>query len=526
MSAIAMLLAAAAAAHALARWTRLPAPPLLILGGIALNASGLTPPALLQNALILGVAFLLFIAGLELNPRRVGAQGRAAARIAIIQFLALGGVGLFLARLLAFPWTAAAYLGLALTASSTLVVVRILRERGQMFEPFARLVLGVLLLQDLFVTLLVPALTRAPDGFGNAALGTAAVAILVAVSMLGLRRVSPRIVSRLESDQELLLIVVLGLLFTFIGASRILGLPVIVGAFLAGVSLASFPADGIVRSQLAPIGDFFLAVFFTALGGLIGSPSTHALVAAAVLTAAVVLLTPPLVTVLAERAGLSARAGIESGLLLAQTSEFSLVVGLSGLLAGHISNEVFTVIALVTMVTMILTPLIGTDAMTWRLMRLHPSRAHALTEARPANHVVLLGCGETGMPLLETLLASGEALLVVDDDAAITQRLVEGGIDCVRGDASDPAVLDQARIARARLIISTVRRTVDNLVVLERARGVPTIVRVFDPIEAERISRAGGQPIVSAIAAAHDFLRWFDEADKVDVLRERRRHTR
>nr|NIP82052.1 potassium transporter [Gemmatimonadota bacterium]NIQ57684.1 potassium transporter [Gemmatimonadota bacterium]NIU77850.1 potassium transporter [Gammaproteobacteria bacterium]NIX46967.1 potassium transporter [Gemmatimonadota bacterium]NIY11325.1 potassium transporter [Gemmatimonadota bacterium] len=196
----------------------------------------------------------------------------------------------------------------------------------------------------------------------------------------------------------------LAFLFGFIALAAALDVPVVVGAFLAGVALAGFPVNAVVRPQLASIGDFFFAVFFTALGALIGTPTPAELVQALVLAGLIVVLTPPLVTVVGEWAGLSARPAIESGLLLAQASELSLVVGLYGLTEGEIPTTVFTVIALVTLITMLITPLVATDRLAWSLMHLHPARRRVATPVGPLRgHILLLGSGTTGMPLLETL---------------------------------------------------------------------------------------------------------------------------
>ncbi|MGH7482386.1 MAG: cation:proton antiporter, partial [Longimicrobiales bacterium] len=478
MGAIAVLLAAAAVGFGLARWWRVPALPILLLAGAATDAFIELPEAVVTDAVVLGVTFLVFVAGVELNPARVGQQRAAATRVGIVQFVGLGGAGLLVSLALGFGRTESLYLALALTASSTLVIVRILQQRQQMFEPFGRLVLGVLLLQDLLVILLIPIVTRLPRGPFETAVGIVAALGLTGLALLCYRYATRRVVSAFVADQETLLLVVLAVLFGFIGLSAVVGLPMVAGAFLAGLALSPFPVNGIVRAELASIADFFLAILFTALGALLVIPSGGALTASLALAATVLLVTPPLVALLAERAGLSARAGIESGLLLAQASEFSLVVGLHGMVEGQISQETFTIIALVVVLTMILTPLLGTDTVTWRLMRLHPLRHRAMPETPPRDHVLLLGCGESGMPLLETIAGSGMPVLVVDDDAAIVERLREGDVACLRGDGSDMHVLERAGAKRARLIISTIRRAADNEAILRYAPGVPTLVRV------------------------------------------------
>lgn len=527
MLGIAILLVGASAGFGIARWARVPAIPMLLIVGVVLGALGVLPPMeMLQNALSLGVTFLVFVAGIELNPDRVRRQRTVALWVGSTQFLLLGLLGLGAALALGYDLTSALFLALALTASSTLVVVRLLQQRQRMFEPFGRLVIGVLLLQDLLVILLIPVLTRLREGAVSVLAGVLGVLLLVALAYVLQRHAVPRLVEHLGLDEESLLLSVLAILFIFAGLAFVLRLPLAAAAFLAGVSLSSFPINGVVRGQLGSISDFFLAIFFTALGAFVLPLSGEVLLKAAALALLVLVATPPLVVLIAERSGLSARQAVESGLLLAQTSELSLVLALQGWSAGQIEAEVFTVIALVTVATMILTPFLTTDRLTWRLMRLHPSRQQPLIEQVPGGHVLLLGCGESGMPLLETLLSSGHEVLVVDDDPAVITRLSEGEIPCIRGDGSDFTVLETARAREARAIISTMRRPRDSENLLRYVGGVPTFVRVFDDMDAARISELGGEPVLYSAAAVDDFLTWLDQAEAVGLPRERRQRPR
>jgi Kef-type K+ transport system membrane component KefB len=527
MLGLAVLLAAAALAFGVSKWLRLPVIPVLLMAGVLLSLTGLLPePDLLQDSLMLGLTVLVFVAGVELNPRRVGRQRAAAFRVGLTQFVGLGLLGLLGSIVLGFAVAEAMYLALALTASSTLVVIRLLQQRRQMFEPFGRLVIGVLLLQDLLVILLIPVLTRAPEGLIAAAAGLLAALALMAVAWVFLRWIAPILVTRVEMDDETLLLSTLAVLFAFLGLANLLELPLIAGAFLAGVALSPFPVSALLRGQLNSLSDFFVALFFTALGGLLVIPSWVGLAQALALGLLVVVATPPLVTFVAERAGLSARPAIESGLLLAQTSEFSLIVALQALALGHVDQEIFTIVALFTVATMILTPFLATDRMTWWLMRYHPLRHRPRLEDAPEDHVLLLGCGDSGMPLLETLLTSGHEVVVVDEDPAVIERLHEGEIACIRGDGSDRDVLQIANAQRARLIISTMRRTSDNESLLRFVDGVPVLVRVFEPVDAEQIRALGGSPILYSKAAADDLLRWLEQAEGVGVENERRQRPR
>lgn len=510
MEGVAILLAAAAAAYAVARGLDLPAVPVLLVAGLALAAIGGVPADLLEDALVLGATFLLFVAGSELNPRRTRTQRNTAIRVGTLQFFLLAAIGFTAALVLGFGRVDAVYLALALTASSTLIVVQLLQRRGQLFEPFGRLVVGVLLLQDLFVILLIPLVTRVPQGLAPTIAGIVGTIALMALAYACYRWVSPFLLR--AGEGESLLLAALALLFIFVGLTDALGLPLVTGAFLAGVALSRFPVNAAVRSQLVSISDFFSALFYIALGALIGVPDGLVIVRAVILAALVVVLTPPLVAAIAERYGFSGRPAIEAGLLLAQTSEISLVVGLYGLMAGQIDADVFRVIALVTLSTMVLTPFITTDRVVWRLMRLHPLRAQVTAAIPESGHVLLLGSGTTGLPLLETLLTAGNDVVVVDDDPVVIERLRDADIPCIRGDASDLEVLRRANADRARIISSTIRRPRDNRRMLEFARGVPVLVRVFDEHDAAWIRELGGTPIIYSQAAAQEMMRWFDVA--------------
>lgn len=511
MTMIMLILAAAAVAFGLATWLRLPAAPLLILSGVALGASGVLPEErLLQDALLLGLTFLVFVAGTELDPQRIGAQRTAAVQVGIAQFLLIAAIGYAAAIVLAFDAIQALYVGLALTASSTLVVLDILRQRRQFFEPFGRLVVGVLLVQDILIIFCISVISRAGDGLIGVGLALVGVSALAALTW-SLARAVPFLLLRLKLDEESQLLLILATLFLCLGLAEMLQLPLPVGAFLAGVSLSAFPIGGIVRGQMNSLFDFFLAVFFVVLGAILDVPETEGMWLAGVLTLLVLVSTPLLVTLIARGTGLSARTGIEGGLLLAQCSEFSLVLALVGLGQGHLGSALLSVVALVTVISMILTPFVATDAMTWRLMRWHPFERPIRLSPQPSRHVLLLGCGPNTRQLLDHLVAQNRNVVVVDDDALVVEQLREQEISAVRGDAADYDVLHTVGARQARMIVSTMRRVQDSERVIRFAPGIRVIVRVFSPEDARRIEIAGGTPVLYSAVAAEDFLRWFDQ---------------
>ncbi len=516
MSALAVILLLAALGLGVARWLRVPALPVLLCTGLGLSLLGLTPPReSLRNVLELGLAFLVFAAGVELNPRRFASQRRAAAWVAAVHFSVSGLSAFFVARLLGFEPTTALYLALALSTSSTLVALRELRRRQLTFEPFARLVVGVQLIQDLAMIVAIVVLARSPGGPPAMAAGLGGAALLGALAVIGQRWVLPWLLLRKRPDEETLLLTVLATLFLFLGLASALGLPAIAGAFLAGFALSAFPLSGVVRGQLTTFSDFFGAVFFIALGESLILPGGALLLKALALAAIFLVGTPLLVAAVAERCGLSSRASIESGLLLAQTSEFSLILGLTGLHLGHIAPEVFSVIALLAVLTMTLTPFVATDRVTRWLLHLHPLRRRLRAEGAPRGHVLLLGFGAAGMWVVKPLRSGGHEILVVDDDPAVIAQMESAGIPCLPGDGSDEKTLQRAGAREAKLIIASMRRVEDAAKVLRHAPGVPVVTRVFEAAHAAQIEQLGGTAILNSNASADTFMEWFEKSGRL-----------
>jgi CPA2 family monovalent cation:H+ antiporter-2 len=514
MSGLAIILIVAAVGFGIARWTRLPVIPLLLLAGIALPLVGLgQEERALQDAFYLGMTFLVFVAGVELNPDRFKGLLKSVLWVGFGQFVVAALAGFALGTLLGFDPIGALYIGLALSTSSTLVVVHHLKQHHQMFEPFGRLVIGVLLVQDLLMILLIVGLSHWLEGYLKVVQGLGAAVGMGGIALACQRWVLPYIMMRLKLDDETLLLIVIGLLFTFLGLAYLVDVSLVAGAFLAGFALARFPVNGVARGLLLSLGDFFRAIFFTAMGSLVVISDVHLIWQAAVLAVAVLVITPPLVAFLAEWQGMMSRPATESGLLLAQTSEFALVLGLMGYgVLGQIPPEVFSLIALVAVMTMILTPFLATDRFTTFLLHLHPLRRRMKAATDVSGHMLVLGFGAGGMWVVKPLQQAGHKLLVVDDDPVVIEQLQRMKIPCLRGDGADEKVLDMAGAGRARMILASMRRVEDTERVLRHVQGVPVVARVFERFEAEAVRRLGGTPILNSLAAADTFTEWFDKS--------------
>lgn len=519
MTELTLLLILAALAHGLAHRFRLPVIPLLMAAGLALGllTGRESDDDMLKDMLGIGLAFLVFGSGVELHPSRFRSQRHAIPWVAVFQFVAAGCAALLMAVLLGFRGLTTLYLAFSVSASSTLVVVRHLKQNQQMFEPFGRLVLGVLLVQDVIIIGAIAVLGAMDEGPQRMLSDLAATILLGALAVLLQRRVMPALVTRLRLPEETQLLGFLSVLCVFIAAAHFTGAPPVAAAFFAGIALSATPVNGVVRGQLGSLNDFFTALFFTALGALVVVPDPLILLKGLLLATVVIVVTPPVVTIVAEWTGLSSRASIESGLLLAQTSEFSVVLALSGLLAGQLDPEVFSIIALITVATMTVTPFLATDAVTWKLLRFHPARGRFDSRVDLKDHVVIIGFGSGGMWTLKPLVEAGHKIVVIDDDPVVVERLARSGIRVIRGDGSDTDTLRRAAARRARVVVAGTRRAADSLAIVRAlAPHTTVVVRVFEEADARRIEAAGGIPILNSEAAADTFLEWFRKSGKID----------
>jgi len=518
VTAFAIMLAAAALAFGLARLIRISPIPLLLLSGAGLrwlmdSMGHELPHELIYEMTEIGLAMLVFTAGVELSPRRLRKRARPVLIVGTVQFLALGVAGISTAILLGYDPLTAVYLGCALSASSTLVVVRHLQQRRQMFEPFGRLVLGVLLLQDVFIILLLVALSNSPDGWLAMIAGLARAFGLGALAIACHRWFVPWVCRNLNLDEESLMLGAMAMLFAFSGLAYVLNLPFLVGAFLAGYALSAFPMNGLVRGMLGSISGFFLAIFFISIGFALTMPGWQMLQHCLIFIVVLVLVTVVLVTIVSEIVGYSTRASIESGILLSQTSEFSLLLAVIGVKNGQITPELFSLIALITVTTMTLTPFFSRDNVAWGLMNLHPRYRRGEVQGDAlSGHAILLGFGRAGPSTLAALKDDGIQAVVIDDDAAVIRRLIAQGVTCIQGDGSNPRVLAQAYAREARVVLCSMRRTNDVSKALDYLRGtdVKVMVRTFEPFESDSVRAEGGIPVETSPAAAETLLGWID----------------
>lgn len=474
-----------------------------------------------------GIALLLFLVGLELSFATVRSVGMVAVVGGIAQTAVSGLVGAGLALALGYPPTVAVFLGVALAFSSTVIVVKLLEKRGDLQETYGQVSLGILLVQDLLVIVvltLVAGLGGGGDGGASSVgrdLGLAfgGMALLVAVSVGASGRLLPRPFAWIARSPEALLVWSLCLCFVMILAAEALSLSVELGAFLAGVSLAQLPYNQELRRRVAPLVDFFLAVFFVSLGvSMDPAAAWEAWPAALVLTTFVLLGKPAILLAVIPRLGFGERTAALTGITLGQTSEFSFILGGLGVAAGFIDADALALIGLVGLATMgVSSGLILRSRRVYARLRAagvlrwfgaaHEGprdRERAGGHHGPADdlrdHVVVVGMNTMGRRIVEGLRARGEDTLAVDTDPA-KLAAVEGPV--LMGNADDLQVLEAAGIRRARLLVSALQiESANNLLAYRcRSLGVPCAIHAFDRSVVDDLRTIGATHLIESKTA-------------------------
>ena len=305
----------------------------------------------------------------------------------------------------------------------------------------------------------------------------------------------------------------LSILFAFSGVAYLLGLPFLVGSFFAGFTLSAFPMNGLVRGMLSSLSGFFLAIFFISIGTMMILPDLQLIQHSLIFIAVLVLVTIVLVTTVAELVGYSTRASIETGLLLSQTSEFSLLLAYSGMASGLITVELFSMIVLITVSTMTLTPFIARENVSRLLMKLHPRYRRGEADCTNyTDHAVMLGFGRAGNKTIKLLREKKISLIVIEEDAAVIRKLIGKGITCIQGSSYNKTILERANCKQARVVICAMKHSEDAYFVLDYLKGTSAkmIVNTFEHSETESIRKAGGHPVQTALASAQKFTEWLD----------------
>jgi len=472
---------AVAAAH-VARLARQPLILGYIAGGVLLSAQvgfGLvTSAASIELISEIGLILLLFIIGLEIDLRELRRMGRSMTVLGVGQFLVNALLGLAFFAQLGYAMGGGRfdllYLAVVTSLSSTLIVVKLLRDKFQLKTVSGRLTLGVLVFQDVWAILFMALQPNLADpAVLTMARSAGAGILLVALAFLASRFVLARLFGAAARRPELVLLTSMAWCFVVSGSAEYLGLSREMGALIAGVSISAFPYGSDVIPKIAGVRDFFVTLFFVALGMKVPLPTGAILLQSGLILlfvfASRFLAVVPAAYFLGEGLG----AGIVSALNLSQLSEFSLVILTLAAGYGHVSEALGAIV----LTAMILTSLVSTYVIQYndrigrvlldlgrRLgLREPPAGETREAEGPPAREIVLLGHYRIAQALLSVVEARAprlkECITLVDYNANLGQRVLARGFRWEYGDLAHPDSLEHLGIDRARIIVCTISDT-------------------------------------------------------------------
>jgi Kef-type K+ transport system membrane component KefB len=420
-----------------------------------------------------GVAVLLFVVGLKLDLQHIRHIGPVALATGLGQLTFTIIFGFILTYAMGKSPMDAVYIAVALTFSSTIIIVKLLTDKREIDALHGRIAIGFLIVQDLAVVIAMMLMSTLKTGheveltqvFISLALR---LTIVVAAMFILMRYLLPKIVARMARSQELLLIFAIAWGTSFAALGEWSGFSKEAGAFLAGFSLASSVYRDAISARLTGIRDFLLLFFFIDLGSKLDFSTLGAEVAPAIVLSLFVLIGNPLIVMgIMGYMGYRKRTGFLAGLTVAQISEFSIVFVAMGISLGHVGVDVLGLITIVGLVTIALS--------TYMIIYSHPlydrlsnwlsiferktpykELTHENNNAKYSNlDVIVFGAGRYGSALASGLQKTGLHVLTIDFDPENYKKQQSRGLNIRYGDGTESDFIDSLPIKNTKWIVST-----------------------------------------------------------------------
>ncbi|GAB4486195.1 MAG: monovalent cation:proton antiporter-2 (CPA2) family protein [Thermodesulfovibrionales bacterium] len=465
----------------------------------------------------IGVVLLLFTIGIELSMANLLRMKKAVVGGGGLQVVLTIAVFAGLAFVQAARPGTALFLGFLVSLSSTAIVLKMLAERGETDTPHGRVMVGILIFQDLCIVplmLLTPALSGQGVKPADIALKMGEAALVVAGVLLSSRWLVPVALHQVVStrNRELFITTIIVLCLGIAILTSKFGLSPALGAFLAGLIISESEYAHQAMSDILPFKDSFLGIFFVSVGMILDAgfvAANGSRIAAAV--GLIVVLKTAAAALSAVMIGMPLRSALHAGIGLAQVGEFSFVLALSGKTLGVIDNDTYQVFLAASIVTMILTPLFlhyaGAVAgwLTSRhlIKRLADMKKHA--EHRPGGtrktgHVIIVGFGLNGRNLARVLKEAGVPYVVLEMNSDTVAAMKKKGEPIHFGDATSREILAKMGLAHARLLVvaisdpASTRRIVS--IVRHENPAIHIIVRTKYLAEVDDLRSLGADEVI------------------------------
>jgi Kef-type K+ transport system membrane component KefB len=444
----------------------------------------------------LGIMLLLFLVGLEINYASLKMVGKVSLVLGLGQVIFTSIGGFFISRAFGFAPIEAAYIGVALCFSSTIIIVKLLSDKKDLNSLYGKISIGFLLIQDIVAIMLLVMLTSMEHSGGIVAtdllLAVAkAIGLFVAMLWLG-RKIMPVLFDKVSYSQEVLFVTSLAWVFALAVLVNQIDFSIEIAGFLAGIALANSSEHFQIANRIRPLRDFFIMMFFVTLGTSFVLANIAQFGKEITTYSLYVLIGNPLIVIiLMGILGYRKRTGFLTGLTVAQISEFSLILMAIGLKLGHITEQIIALVTAVGIVTITTsTYLITYGSQIYRFFqpvlrffekkRPHEANISALNFKKP---VVLIGFHRTGRSLAHNL--DKKDLLIIDFDPSNIPYLDHAGYSYIFGDIADQDVFDAANCAKAKMIISTSPDYEDNLILLNSVRALKKRPKIILRAETE-----------------------------------------
>ena len=416
----------------------------------------------------IGIALLLFIIGLGLNPKVVREVGKVTLIAGAFQILITGAAGFAVGALFGLSKTESVVLGTALSFSSTIIILKLLSDKKEQSRLYGKITVGILLIQDVLATiaLLVFTAQSGQEGFALSQLLTlTGKGLLIGIPLILIgTKVLPHLRKLIAGSQEFLFLFSIGWGFGSAALFEIAGFSLEIGALFAGVSLATLPYAQEISSRLRPLRDFFVVVFFINLGAGLSFANFTSIIPLTLASLFVVVVVKPWSVLLSMGLlGYTKRTSFKAAVSLAQISEFSLVLSALALANGRIGEDVSAVLTIVALVSIAISTYASVfddglfgfferHLLLFERKKTHNDRA----KNRKTYELVLFGYHRGGHEFIKVFKALGKKFVVIDYDPEAIDALERSEIDYLYGDASDNELLEEADLSKAKMIVSTI----------------------------------------------------------------------
>ena len=427
----------------------------------------------------IGVSFLLFIVGLNLDLRVFKEVGWTSIFAGSAQIVITALVGFFIAIGLGLNNLTAVYLGIVLAFSSTVIVVKILSDKKEMDTLHGRISLGILIVQDLVAAIalmLVPLLTNNGNIISIISRFGFAVLLIVVIFLFS-HFVLNRFMNYLAKSQETLFL--FGIAWALVLATIFYkqGFSLEIGALIAGMSLASSKYNLDLGGKIKPLRDFFIVLFFVFFGSQLAGPITLRLIEMAIIFSLFIIIIKPIIVMFVLRAfGYKKKINFLTGLNMAQISEFSLIVILLGLSLNQLNREIISLVVLIALITITVssysiyysTPIF--NKISWILNIFEGKKHHDEKSRNKSYDIILFGYHRIGFKILNSLKELDSSFVAIDYNPKVIFSLNKLGIDAIYGDAGNKEFLKEIPLDKAKIVISTIPDSDTNLVIQEMLR--------------------------------------------------------